>query len=114
MTQKPDWQRMIDLFESEPDRYFATFEIAKMLNIQSNTVQARLWTLKDKGYSILNRPHQKGSKVLCYQLAKPEPEHGRQPHPAREWAWVQVERACPKCGSFYRRGTKCNICGEMC
>lgn len=24
----------------------------------------------------------------------------------------QVSHPCPKCGSYYRRGTACNICGE--
>jgi methionyl-tRNA synthetase len=25
----------------------------------------------------------------------------------------QVENPCPKCGSFYRRGDECNICGTF-
>jgi methionyl-tRNA synthetase len=25
----------------------------------------------------------------------------------------QVENACPSCGSFYRRGDQCNMCGMI-
>ena len=109
---KPDYERVLELLQSTPDRYYPTWEIANSIKAQDNSVQRALHQLRvDKGISnIQSRPHNL-TRVKEYawvaDVGGKLPAHQESNNPCS--AMVNGKT----CGGFYYRGKNCTKCNNL-
>jgi hypothetical protein len=101
-TITPDTKRALHLQILQTVKRIESWDLAARSGLMANTSNKYVKYLRDDGHNILTEDVD--GKDNCRYVYVSGPGN---PTPLR-----QVDKPCPVCGSFYRRGTKCNICGK--
>lgn len=81
---------------------YTVAEIASAVGCQHNTVQARIWNINNTpSGTVVNKEAVWGRSYKKYWIDCDTKRH-----------IVQVRNKCLHCGSYYRVGVMCNICGR--